>query len=123
MLIQATTVSLVRDSTKSYTLGIYTALSSAVLIVVLLVEDAILSQQRSDIGPPAPFSLRIVQFAVTISVLFAGITLPRRPVVFLDGVPVDGMYTVSALGRYSFAWVEHLLVLANKVKVCDHFSN
>jgi hypothetical protein len=51
---------------------------------------------------------------VVVLATFSSITLPRRPAVFLDGKPVDGMYTVSAFGRYSFSWVGHLLTLSRK---------
>lgn len=111
-----TVASAVRDSTKTYTLGLYTSACAAVLLVVLLVQDANLAQGESGLGSTAPFSLRIVHLALSLSLLFAGISIPRRPAVFLDGKPVDGMYTVSALHRYTFTWVEHLLNLSREKK-------
>lgn len=104
----------VRESTKVYTLGFYTSICAAFLLVVFLIQDANLAQKESGLGSTAPFSLHIVQLALTITVIYAGLSIPRRPAVFLDGKPVDGMYTVSALGRYSFTWVEHLLKLSRQ---------
>lgn len=43
---------------------------------------------------------------------FSGLSIPRRPEVFHDGKLVDGMYTVSAWGRYTFSWCAHLLRLS-----------
>ncbi|RDW75857.1 putative ABC bile acid transporter [Coleophoma crateriformis] len=114
LLIQVIVASVIKESTKSYTLGLHASICATVLLVVFLVQDANLAQNESGLGSTAPFTLHIVQLALTLTVLFAGISIPRRPAVFLDGKPVDGMYTVSAFGRYSFTWVEHLLKLSRK---------
>ncbi|KAL3418595.1 ABC transporter [Phlyctema vagabunda] len=119
LLIQAISVAAVRKATKSYTLGVYAALSAAILLIVFLVQDAIVLQERSDVGPVAPFSLQIVQLALATSTFFAGITLPRRPEVFLDGIPVDSMFSVSALARYSFTWVSGILAFSREKKRLD----
>ncbi|QSZ36963.1 hypothetical protein DSL72_009055 [Monilinia vaccinii-corymbosi] len=49
------------------------------------------------------------------SLLLAGVcafSLPRRPGVSYRGRPVDGQYTVSAVERYSFSWIQPLLTRA-----------
>ena len=46
----------------------------------------------------------------------ACLSLPRRPAVEEGSFPVDGQYTVSALGRYTFYWPGVTLVLARKQK-------
>ncbi|KAF8846826.1 P-loop containing nucleoside triphosphate hydrolase protein [Acephala macrosclerotiorum] len=119
LLIQASSIAIIRSSTKCYTLGLYGAISTVSLLLFLLVEDGLLSQKRSDIGPITPFALRITQLVFTICTGFADVSLPRRPEVQFGGVPVDRMSTGSALVRYSFAWCEHLLVLAGKKKTLD----
>jgi len=73
-----------------------------------------LSQARSDIGPVAPFVLRVIQLVLTICTSLANTSLPRRPPVFIEGRPVDSGNGVSALYRYSFAWCFPLLALATK---------
>ncbi|KAB8296761.1 hypothetical protein EYC80_002178 [Monilinia laxa] len=61
---------------------------------------------------------RSISFLVTGELAFlllAGIcsfSLPRRPGVSYLGRPVDGQYTVSAIQRYSFSWVQSLLTRA-----------
>lgn len=66
-------------------------------------------------------------------VVFAGsasVCIPRRPAVFHNGHPVDGMLTTSALGRYTFSWVGGLLKLArdknrlnqNDLPAMDHYT-
>ncbi|KAH9224216.1 P-loop containing nucleoside triphosphate hydrolase protein [Leptodontidium sp. 2 PMI_412] len=115
ILIQATGIILIRDYVKSYTLGIYSALSSIFLLAVLLFQDGLIARQTppgESFGTSEQIGLRIAQLGLVSLVAFFSISLPRRPEVFHDGVPVDGMYTVSALGRYTFSWVEHLLVLS-----------
>lgn len=53
-----------------------------------------------------------VAFA-TVSCLLC-LLLPRRPSVFSAGQPVDGQFTVSMLGRWTFAWADELLSFAKK---------
>ncbi|PVH84104.1 P-loop containing nucleoside triphosphate hydrolase protein [Cadophora sp. DSE1049] len=115
--IQATSIILIRDYLKSYSLGIYSALSSIFLLAVLLFQDGLIARQTpsgESFGTTEQIGLRIAQLGLVLLVAVFSISLPRRPEVFHDGVPVDGMYTVSALGKYTFSWVEHLLVLSRK---------
>lgn len=109
---------LVRETTKSYTLGIYVMVSCACLLVVILFQDGLLLRDPDigGLGPPEDTVFRILQLVLTLFCAFSGLSLRRRPDIFKDGAPVDGMYTVSALDRYSFAWVSDLLNLAHKKK-------
>lgn len=118
ILFQTLVVVLVRKSNKSYSLGIFVALSCVFLLLTLLYHDGLLAQDTSvsSIGPPEVTALRISQLVFAMCTLFASISIPRRPEVFKDGRPVDGMYTVSALGRYSFSWVSHILAIARQRK-------
>ncbi len=99
---------------QTYALGIYGGASCVLLLIVIFLQDARLSQTRSGIGPVAPFVLRLVQLALTICTGLAHVSIPRRPPVFIEGRPVDSGKNVSALYRYSFAWCFPLLVLATK---------
>ena len=114
--VQTSGILVVRKSVQTYELGIYTAASCVLLLVAQLYQDGILSQDEAvdSIGPPEEIALRCSQLAFTVFAGFAGVSLPRRPHVYIDGAAVDGMYTVSALGRYSFAWVAPLLQLSRK---------
>lgn len=101
-------------STQTYALGIYGTASCSLLASILFLQNARLSQTRPDIGPVAPFILRVTQLFLTICTGFANASLPRRPHVFIEGKPVDSGKDVSALDRYSFAWCFPLLILATK---------
>ncbi|TVY41910.1 ATP-dependent bile acid permease, partial [Lachnellula cervina] len=116
ILVQTTAVLTIRDTIKAYTLGIHTAISCILLLAVLLVQDQLIAQASGFEGPPEITTLRVAQLFIVIFTGFAGVSIPRRPDVFYGGVPLDGMYTVSALSRYSFAWVHSLLSLARKEK-------
>ena len=58
----------------------------------------------------------VLQVCAAITCFFACLSLPRRPVVEQGGTPVDGQYTVSAFGRYTFTWAGVTLILARKKK-------
>jgi hypothetical protein len=107
---------LIKNSVKAFHLGIYIAVSSVFLFAVLLFEDGILqsSELEQNLGTPAQAGLRISQLVLVALTAFSSLSLPRRPEVYHDGNPVDGMYTVSALGRYTFGWVAPLLTLSRK---------
>jgi hypothetical protein len=114
IVIQAVGIQLSKLPAKTYTLGIYGAASCSLLLIVLFVQNAKLSQSRSDIGLVVPFVLRVSQLGLTVCTGLANASLPRRPHVFIEGKPVDSGKDVSALSRYSFAWCFPLLVLATK---------
>ena len=125
---------LVRKSTRVYSIGLYTGTSCAFLFAALLFQDADILQHRSHIGAfyeSAPqIVLRSTQLVVSILAAFASISLPRRPDLTYNGVPVDNMLSRSALDKFTFAWVEHLLILAKRTNhlelkdlpVMDHFT-
>lgn len=118
VLVQAMAVELIRKTTKRYTLGIFVAVSCIFILLNLLYHDGLLAKDHSvqNLGPPEVTALRFSELVFAAAAGFAAMCMPRRPVVFKDGVPVDGMYTTSALGRYTFSWVSHLLVLARERK-------
>lgn len=49
----------------------------------------------------------------------AGVSLPRRPEVFYNGHVVDNIDTRSALAKFTFSWVEPILMIAKKRKHLD----
>ncbi|KAH8816370.1 putative ABC bile acid transporter [Xylogone sp. PMI_703] len=116
LVFQAIAISLVRDSIRAYNLGVHTFFSSLAQLAVLLYQAKLLAQGRTDIGPPLPFALHIVQIVLIIAVGFASVLIPRRPEVYQDGMPIDAMHTVSVLAKFSFDWVTQLLVFAGKKK-------
>ncbi|KAL9015884.1 MAG: hypothetical protein Q9185_006740 [Variospora sp. 1 TL-2023] len=58
--------------------------------------------------------MSVLQVAIAIVSCLLCLLLPRRPSVFSAGQPVDGQFTVSMLGRWTFAWADELLSFAKK---------
>jgi ABC-type multidrug transport system fused ATPase/permease subunit len=106
-------------STRTYTLGIYSAVSSSILFCVLFLQDAFLSQRKEDLGSTAVFVLRVLEMVLVVASAFLSTCLPRRPTVYFEGQPVDGGMTASALSKYSFTWSWPLLALALKKGTLD----
>ncbi|KAE8555903.1 hypothetical protein EYB25_000601 [Talaromyces marneffei] len=124
ILVQTASISVVRDSSKSYSLGAYSTLSSVFLFAVLLFQTALLVQNRppDDATPwiyTASIYIYAAQLLTSILSALAGVSLPRRPEVFYENHPVDSMDTQSALEKFTFAWVEPILMLAKKRRHLD----
>lgn len=104
---------------KSFDLGLYGTISSAISFAAQLIQSGLLSSNSkipiADNQSNTVAILQIVLLSLTVFIGFAFATIPRRPVVFKDSKPIDGAFTVSALGRYTFSWVNPLVSLA-KIK-------
>ncbi|CAD6448965.1 fa14f840-ff15-4b9d-8691-809f6f71babf [Sclerotinia trifoliorum] len=119
ILIQAASTILNRSPTKAYANGGRTAISSICLFALCLYEDGLIVQNQSveeNFLSSATFWLRISQLILTLLAAVFAISFPRRPHVTLNEHPVDGMWSVSALDRYTFAWVGDILALASDKK-------
>lgn len=108
-----------RKPVQSYNLGINSFLSCLILTVILLAQgtlvfEDLLSHHR------AQFVLRIVSLASVVTLGVSSLCIPRRPEVFdHDGKPIDGMFTATALSRYTWAWPLYLLKMAGKRNQLD----
>jgi hypothetical protein len=94
------------------------------LFAALLFQDTLMQSDGVDhsLGTSGQLGLRLAQLVIVTLAGFSSISIPRRPEVFHAGKPVDGMYTVSAFERYTFAWVAHLLALSrskNRLELDD----
>ena len=120
ILVQAIGIDILRKPTKSYSLGLYAGTSCAILFAIVLSQDALLLQNQNDSESRWVSSTEIVfrasQLVLSVFAALASVSLPRRPEVFYNGLPVDNMLTRSALDKFNFTWVEHLLMLAKKTK-------
>lgn len=106
---------MIRSPTKAYTNGARAAISAVCLFSICLYQDGLIVEDQSaqaNFRSSATFWLRISQLILTLSVAISAISFPRRPHVTRDEHPVDAMYSVSALDRYTFSWVGDLLALA-----------
>ncbi|RDL31200.1 uncharacterized protein BP5553_09989 [Venustampulla echinocandica] len=119
LVVQALTIASVRNTLRSYTLGVFSLISCMLLLAVLLIQGMLLAQNVGVSSSLGATGLQIAQLVLVVFAALASVSIPRRPDVFYDGAFVDGMNTVSALERYSFSWVDQLLALARKKKRLD----
>ncbi len=118
LLLQAVTVASCRSSTKAYSLGIYTFFSAAALAGILLAQATQIAEPLLR-NAPITFALRAAELAASVSLAISALCIPRRPDVYYQGELVDGMFTASALGRFTFNWPSGLLNLAAKKRDLD----
>lgn len=59
------------------------------------------------------------QLLASILSTLASVSLPRRPEVFYKSHPIDNMDTQSALEKFTFAWIEPILMLAKRRRHLD----
>ncbi|KAL2270974.1 hypothetical protein VTJ83DRAFT_345 [Remersonia thermophila] len=118
LLFQAVAIASNRSSVRASHLGIYAFLSAAAHAGVLLARGTTIAEPLLHRSPVA-FALRVAEIACGISLAVSSLCIPRRPDVFFDGEPVDRMYTVSALSRFTWRWASGLLKLATKKRNLD----
>ena len=74
--------------------------------------QSVYNARRLDVFP----ILDTVQLCAALIVCVSLFSLPRRPHLTSEGLDVDGQYTVSALGRYTYAWAGAILKKAREVE-------
>lgn len=112
-MIQAVCIFAHRAPVKSHDLGIWAFISTFISILILLLQSLHAVQIGAAKDDPI-FVLRLVSFAVAVPLLFANISIPRRPVVFYNDRPVDAQFTTSVLSRFTWSWGKPLVALASK---------
>nr|POE93193.1 hypothetical protein CFP56_19205 [Quercus suber] len=74
----------------------------------------------------APFYLdwvfQLLQLAVGIGLIIVSLSIPRRPAVFWNGLPVDAQYTSSAIARLSYSWIQPLLKQARNLRCIEYLD-
>ena len=93
------------------------AISSIAIFIALCIRCWIFFSDTNDIK--LYDILVAVQVLVAILCCLSSLLLPRRPSLADVDQPVDGQYTVSALGRYTFSWAGPILALARHKKTLD----
>ena len=104
-------------STTKFDYGRLSAVSSIAIFIALCVRFGVYLPNINDIKVYT--ILVVVQFVAAILCCIPSLLLPRRPFVFNGDQLVDGQYTVSALGRYTFTWAGRILALARHKKTLD----
>ena len=105
------------EPTKRFDYGRLSAMSSIAILIALCVRCWIFLSDTNDIK--VYDILVVVQVVAAILCCVSSLLMPRRPFVVDVGQLVDGQYTVSALGRYTFSWAGRILALARHKKTLD----
>lgn len=86
----------------------------------MIAAESLRLQNSDDIGGSNVFAvLDTVQVVAALLSCIACFSLPRRPSVSYRDLDVDEQYTVSALGRYTFAWAGKVLVSASRLSTFE----
>ncbi|KAL8968092.1 MAG: hypothetical protein Q9197_005060 [Variospora fuerteventurae] len=115
LLFQATRLFRERRPIERFNSAFIAAAAFLVLLISIGYRAIFSEWNMPNQDAPTPhliMSVLQVAFA-TVSCLLC-LLLPRRPSVFSAGQPVDGQFTVSMLGRWTFAWADELLSFAKK---------
>ena len=104
-------------SATRFDFGRLSAISSIVIFTSLCVRCWV---SLSNINDNKVYNiLVVVQVVAVILCCVSSLLLPRRPFVVSGTQLVDGQYTVSALGRYTFSWAGPILAIARHKKTLD----
>jgi hypothetical protein len=88
------------------------ALFFALTIIPQLAELYLSAERGSFLGTKLKKSLDLAELFVSLFGISACLLIPQRPAVFYDGSPVDGLRSVTAWSRYTYAWALPLLALS-----------
>ncbi|ODA77544.1 hypothetical protein RJ55_07173 [Drechmeria coniospora] len=113
IVLQAAFLTAHHSPVKSHDLGLWAFLSSLVAVVVSVFQ-AVHVYDRVPVADNVTLLLRAGHVALAVALLFASLSLPRRPHVFYKGEQVDPEWTVSAISRYTWSWAGALLRLARE---------
>ena len=97
--------------------GRLSAISSIAIFIALCVRCRVFLSDTNNIK--GYDILVVIQVVAAILCCLSSLLLPRRPFVVDVDQLVDGQYTVSALGRYTFTWAGRILALARQKKTLD----
>ena len=117
LMIMVVSIAIEHKYAARFDYGRLTALSSIAIFIALCVRCWVPNSDTIDIK--VYNILVVVQIVAAIFCCVPSLLLPRRPFVVDADRIVDGQYTVSALGRYTFSWAGRILALARHKKTLD----
>ncbi|KAJ3541459.1 hypothetical protein NM208_g4600 [Fusarium decemcellulare] len=107
VLIHATCIAIHHSPVKSHNLGIWLAVSAFFLVTSSVTRLMVIGIHVSQHKDPVSI-LYMVSTVSAVGLAVTSVTLPRRPDVFFNNSKVDCQWTVSALNRYTWTWVQPL---------------
>ncbi|KAM0262906.1 hypothetical protein ACHAQJ_001499 [Trichoderma viride] len=111
IVLQAVCISAHRSPVRSHDLGLWT-FGSALITILANILHSHHAWRLGAVKIDAVLILRLVSLVATALLLFASISIPRRPKVFHNGKPVDAQFTGSILSQYTWSWGQPLVALA-----------
>lgn len=120
LVTQALNLFLEDSCVKRYDFGVQGSIACVLLVSALCVENGLFISRGSPAGADKiHIALTIAQLTFAAVLFVAFLSIPRRPTLFVNGLPVDRLHSVSALGRYTFAWGGDILAFARANKGLD----
>lgn len=121
LLIQTVYNTVERNSVKRFDFGRAAAVSAIVILAAMCVRLGLLLSPSKSLWSYNDLlsGLDAVQTIATIFCCVSSLSLPRRPALSYGIHLVDGQYTTSALGRYTFEWAGIILALAKSKRTLD----
>ena len=119
LLLQGLSLYTQRLSVQSYNLGIWLFASCTVVVLSTIVQ-LIAFHLPFSTQDSVRLGLRIFQCSLVLFLGVAGILIPRRPSIYVQGREVDPHFTVTAMSRFTWSWARPLLDLATKKGDLDH---
>ena len=96
-------------------MGLSAATTALIVVVTLCVENGLLISQGAKIDDyRVHAALVITQIVLALILFISGLSIPRRPQVYNNGRQVDGQFTTSMIGRYTFLWASSVLAYARQ---------
>ena len=117
LMIIIVSIATEHKSATRFDYGKLSAVSSIAIFIALCVRCWVSLSDTIDIK--VYNILVVVQIVAAIFCCVPSLLLPRRPFLVNADRIVDGQYTVSALGRYTFSWAGRILALARHKKTLD----
>ena len=112
---------------QTFSLAICASSSALIIFIATCAQHGflVLTSHQESLGSHSTSPLRIANLVVALAVCLTGFVIPRRPDLFYNGLPVDGMYTVSAWSRTNLSWAIPIVTLANNKQrlELDDFPN
>ncbi|KAF7549319.1 hypothetical protein G7Z17_g6483 [Cylindrodendrum hubeiense] len=118
IVIHAISLGAHHSSVRSHDLGLWLLASTLIVTSLTFPQLTRVVQQVSSNKDPVVI-LRAVNAVMVLALSVASISIPRRPDVFHKDRKVDRQWTVSALSRYTWSWVDPLLQYASKKNDLD----
>ena len=114
-MFQSANLFYIRSPAVRLRLGVYIATNALIVIASLCVENGLLISRGATVDDHRVHAaLTITQLVLALILFISGLSILRRPQVFDKGRLVDGQFTASVIGRFTFHWATPVLSYARQ---------